>query len=74
MAASRTIFQQLLPCLNVTLDLEDLFCWYIWKKGFLRTMTAAQAAGNHGHEWGLTWYLQWGIYTSIPVEQTHKIY
>ena len=21
---------------------------------------------NHGDEWGLTWYLGWGIYTSIP--------
>ena len=29
-------------------------------------MAAAQAAENHGDEWGLTWYLQWGIYTSIP--------
>ena len=26
---------------------------------------AAQAAKNHGDEWGLTWYLRWGIYTSI---------
>ena len=29
-------------------------------------MAAAQVAENHGDEWGLTWYLQWGIYTSIP--------
>ena len=29
-------------------------------------MAAAQAAENHGDEWGLTWYLRWGIYTSIP--------
>ena len=29
-------------------------------------MTAAQAAENHGDEWGLTWYFLWGIYTSIP--------
>ena len=29
-------------------------------------MTAAQAAENHGVERGLNWYLQWGIYTSIP--------
>ena len=28
-------------------------------------MVAAQAAENHGDEWGLTWYLWWGIYTSI---------
>ena len=30
-----------------------------------RTMAAAQAAENCGDEWGLTWYSQWGIYTSI---------
>ena len=29
-------------------------------------MAAGQAAGNHGDEWGLTWYLRWGIYTPIP--------
>ena len=29
-------------------------------------MAAAQAAKNHGHKSGLTWYLQWGIYKSIP--------
>ena len=29
-------------------------------------MTAAQAAENYGDEWGLTWYLQRGIYTPIP--------
>ena len=29
-------------------------------------MAAAQAAENHGDEWGLTWYFLWGIYTSIP--------
>ena len=36
------------------------------KKCFLWTMAAAQAAENHGDEWGLTWYLQWGVYTSVP--------
>ena len=35
-------------------------------------MAAAHAAENHGDEWGLTWYLWWGIYTSIP-KWTHKI-
>ena len=29
-------------------------------------MTAAQAAENHGDLWGLTWYLRWGIYASVP--------
>ena len=31
-AASRTLLQQLLACLNFTLDSEDLFCWYKRKK------------------------------------------
>ena len=35
------------------------------EKWFLWTMAAAQAAENHGDEWGLTLYLRWGIYTSI---------
>ena len=30
-------------------------------------MAASQAAGNDGDEWGLTWYLQWAIDTSIPI-------
>ena len=29
-------------------------------------MAAAQSAENQGEEWGLTWYLWWGINTSIP--------
>ena len=28
LAASRTLLQQLLACLNFTLYSEDLFCWY----------------------------------------------
>ena len=51
LAASRTI----IVCLNFTVDSEDLFCRYKWKSDFL----------NHEDEWGLTWYLQLGIYTSI---------
>ena len=35
LAASRTLFQQLLACLKITLDSEDLFCWYKLKKRFL---------------------------------------
>ena len=66
LAASRTLLQWLLPCLNFTLDSEYLFCWYKRKKQFLWIMAAAQAAENHGDEWDLTWYLQWGIYTSNP--------
>ena len=29
-------------------------------------MTPAEAAENHGDQWGLTWHLWWRIYTSIP--------
>ena len=32
LAVSRTLLQQLLACLNFTLDSEDLFCWYKRKK------------------------------------------
>ena len=63
LAASRTLLQRLLACLNFTLEAEDLSFWYKRKKWFLWTMAAAQEAENHGDEWGLTWYLPWGIYT-----------
>ena len=54
LAASRTLLQQLLACLNCTLDSEDLFCWYSQKKKwFLRAMAAVHAAENHGDEWGI---------------------
>ena len=33
--------------------------WFLWT-------AAAQAAENRRDEWGLTWYLRWGIYTSVP--------
>ena len=29
-------------------------------------MVAVKAAEKHGDDWGLTWYLFWGIYTIIP--------
>ena len=66
LADSRTLLKQLLTCLDFILDSEDLFCWYKQKKWFLWTITAPQAAENHGDEWGLSWYLRWGIYSSIP--------
>ena len=34
LAASRTLFQQLLACLNFTLDSEGLFCWHKQKSDF----------------------------------------
>ena len=66
LVVSRTVLQWLLASLNFTLNSEDLFCWYKQKKWFLWTMAAVQAAENHRYEWGLTWYLRWGIYKSIP--------
>ena len=65
LAASRTLLQRLLASLNFALDWVDLFCWYIWKKWFMWTIAAAQAAENHADEWGLAWYLRQGIYASI---------
>ena len=66
------LLQQLATCVNFTLDLEDSFCWYKRKTWFLWTMAAAQAAvldkwlySYFWDEWGLTWCLQWRIYTSI---------
>ena len=34
LAASRTLLQRLLACLNFTLDSEDLFCWHNEKGDF----------------------------------------
>ena len=31
-AASRTLLQQLLACLNFNLNLKRFICWYKWKK------------------------------------------
>ena len=44
LAASRTLLQRLLACLNFNLDSEDLFCWYKRKNRLLWTMAVAQAA------------------------------
>ena len=66
LAASRTLLQWLLACLNITLESEDFPLWYKWKKWLLWTMAAAQAAENHRDECSLTWYFLWRIYTLIP--------
>ena len=65
LAASRTLLQWLLACLNFTLESQDLSFWCNRKKWFLWTMAAAQAAENHEDEWGLNWYFLGGIYTSL---------
>ena len=65
LAASRTLLRRLLDCLNFTLESGDFSLWYKRKKWFLWTMAAAQAAENHGDEWGLIWKFLCGIYTSV---------
>ena len=66
LAGSRTLLQWLLACLKFILESENLSFWYKWKKWFLWTMAAAQAAENHGDAWCLTCYFLSEIYTSIP--------
>ena len=74
LTASKIVLQGLLACLNFTLDPEDLFFWYKRKKWFLWTMAAAQAAKNHGDEWGLRCYLPWGYIHQFWLEPIHKIH
>ena len=54
LAASRTLLEWFLACLNFTLDFEDLCFWYNRNQWFLWAMVAAQAAENYQHEWDLT--------------------
>ena len=63
LASSKILLQWLLACLSFTLDSEDLFFWYKRKKW---TTTAAQAAENHGDQWGLTWYDEGHIHQFQP--------
>ena len=42
LAASRTLLQQLIACLNFTLDSKDLFCWWKPKKWFLWAMEMSE--------------------------------
>ena len=73
LAASRTLLQRLLACLNFTLDSEDLYFWYKQKEWFLWTMTAAKAAENHGDEaWPDTF--DEGYIHQFQPSPTHKIH
>ena len=69
MAASRTPLQRL----NFTLDSEDT-CSVQTKKWFLWTVTAAQAAENHGDEWNLLDIYDVGYTHQFQPEATHKIH
>ena len=71
LATSRILLQQLLDCLNTELYFRfRRFILLVQKKWFLWTMAAAQAAENHGDEWGLIWYLWWG---TSGFDNYHKI-
>ena len=74
LAASRTLLQELLACLSFTLDSEDLFGWYKQKKRFLWALAAAQAAENHGDEWGLPDTYDEGYIHQFQPAPTHKIH
>ena len=65
LGASRT-FLQWLACLNFPLE-ADLSFWYKQKKWFLWAMAAAQAAENHGDEWGLTILISYAMKRGIPL-------
>ena len=74
LAASRTLLQRLLACLNFTLDSEDLFCWYKRKNDFyelwqqhkqLKTMEMSEAWPDIYNE---------GFIHQFQPEPTHKIH
>ena len=44
-------FWTITSLLNFTVDSEDLFCFYKWKKWFLWAMSVVQVAENHGDRW-----------------------
>ena len=71
LAAWRTILHQLLACVNFTLN-SKIYSVGKNKKRFIWTMAAAKAAENHGVEWDLTWYLQWGSDTNFKLKLLSK--
>ena len=72
LTASRTVLQWLLGYLNFTLDSKKIFCGCKRKTLFLWVTAAAQAAENHGDEWGLTWYLQSRIWTHLQCTSSRR--
>ena len=68
LAASRTLLQPQLACLNFTLDSEDLLCWYKWvwqQHKQLKTMEISEAWRDN--------YDEESIHQFQP-EPTHKIH
>ena len=61
-------FAALLAYLKVTLDAEDLYCWYRWKKRYLSAIAAAKTSENHGDEWSFIRYLWWDIYINSNLD------
>ena len=74
LAALGTLLQQLLACLNFTLDSEDLSFWYKRKKGLLWTMAAVQATENHGMSEAWPDTFNKGYTYQYQFEPTHKIH
>ena len=63
LATSRTLLQRLLACLNF--ELEILKIYFVGTNEKKKKIISAMAAGeaeNHRDEWGVTWYLRWGIF------------
>ena len=52
LAVSKTLWQQLLACLNFFLDSKDLFCWYKWKKRI------SMNYGSSTSSWKLWWWMR----------------
>ena len=68
-ASLATLLQLLLAFMNFIVDSKDELCLYKQKGDFYEhneEMVGAQAAENHGDEWGLIWFWWWRIYKSIP--------
>ena len=52
---------------NPLASITSLFEFYFsFRRFILLVQTKKVISLNHGDEWSLTWYLRWGIYTSIP--------
>ena len=69
LAAPRTLLQRLLVYLKFSLDSEDFFCCYNWKKWFLWTMVAAGEVSEDWHDI----YDEGYMHQFLP-EPTHKIH
>ena len=77
LAASRTLLQRLLACLDFALESEDLSFWYKRKKQFLWTMAAAQEWMrwmNEMNEWDELGFLPVSIGKGNAVSYSYENY